>query len=170
MTDEEVTAALDTFEKELKQDLAHARGMIAARNKKEGEAFLTENAKKEGVVTLPGGLQYKILKAGDGKRPSRDDRVVCNYRSTLLDGKEVDNSAKRNKPAVLPIKTVIPGLAQALQLMPVGSKWQLYVPPELGYGDRAMPAFGPNSTLLLEVELLAIADKDARAEDAHAAK
>jgi len=163
MTDEEVAATLDGFEADLKKDLDHARGMMAARNRREGEAFLAENAKKPGVVTLAGGLQYKVLQAGDGKRPSADDRVVCNFRSTLLDGKEIDSSAKRKQPAVLPVKSVIPGLAQALQLMPVGSKWQLYIPPDLAYGDRAMPAFGPSSTLLFEVELLGIADKAAHA-------
>jgi FKBP-type peptidyl-prolyl cis-trans isomerase FklB len=165
MSDEEVAATLEVFEKDLNKDLAHANRMIAARNRKEGEAFLAENAKKPGVVSLPGGLQYKVLRAGDGKRPALDDRVVCNFRSTLLDGKEIDSSDKRKQPAVLPIKSVIPGLSQALQLMPVGSKWQLYIPAQLAYGDRAMPALGANSTLLFDVELVAIAD-----EDVHAAR
>ena len=163
MTDEEVAATLDRFEKELKQDLDHARGMLAGRNRKEGDAFLAENARKPGVVALPSGLQYKILQAGAGVRPSADDRVVCNYRSTLLDGKEFNRADKRKQPAVLPIKSLISGLAQGLLLMPVGSKWQLYIPANLAYGERVMPEFGPNSTLLFEVELLAIADKEAHA-------
>jgi FKBP-type peptidyl-prolyl cis-trans isomerase len=140
--------------------------MLTERNKKDSESFFAENAKKEGVVTLPTGLQYKILTKGSGKVPTADDVVVCNYRGTLLDGKEVDNSSKRPEAPML-VKGVIPGFAQALQLMPVGSKWQLFVPPHLAYGDRAMPTFGPNSTLIFEVELVSIKDK---AETASAAK
>jgi FKBP-type peptidyl-prolyl cis-trans isomerase FklB len=133
--------------------------MVAARNKREGDAFLAENAKKEGVVTLPSGLQYKVLKSGAGKVPTREDTVVCNYRGTRLDGTVIDGSESRKEASALPVKSVIPGLAEALQLMPVGSKWQIAVPPQLGYGERAAPKFGPNSTLLFEVELLAIKDE-----------
>jgi FKBP-type peptidyl-prolyl cis-trans isomerase len=167
MSDDEVSSTLKTFEAELRQDFQHAKKMITERNKKEGEAFFAENAKKEGVVTLPTGLQYKILTKGNGKVPTADDVVVCNYRGTLLDGKEIDSSSKRPEPPALPVKGMIPGFAQALQLMPVGSKWQLFVPPHLAYGERAMPNFGPNSTLIFDVELVSIKNK---AETATAAK
>jgi len=159
MTDEEVASTLKAFEAELKQDFEHAKTMVSARNKREGEAFFAENAKKEGVITLPSGLQYKVLKKGDGKLPTTDDVVTCNYQGTLLNGTEIDSSYKRKEPTAMPVKGVIPGLAQALQLMPVGSKWRLFVPPQLSYGDRATPGFGPNSTLIFEVELLSIKDR-----------
>jgi len=159
MTDGEVTSTLKTFEAELKQDLEHAKAMVSERNRREGEALFAENAKKEGVVTLPSGLQYKILKRGDGKLPTRDDVVTCNYRGMLLDGTEIDSSYKRREPSAMSVKGVIPGLAQALQLMPVGSKWRIFVPSQLAYGDRATPGFGPNSTLIFELELLSIKDR-----------
>jgi FKBP-type peptidyl-prolyl cis-trans isomerase FklB len=161
MTDEEVAATLKTFETELKQDFQHAKAMVAAKNRKQSESFFAENAKKQGVVTLPTGLQYKVLRKGDGKPPTLDDVVVCSYRGTLLDGTEIDSSYKRKEPTALPVKGVIPGFSQALQLMPVGSKWQLFIPPQLAYGERAMPKFGPNSTLVFDVELLSTKDKAA---------
>jgi FKBP-type peptidyl-prolyl cis-trans isomerase FklB len=159
MTDDEVSSTLKTFEAELKQDLDHARKMVAERNKREGEAFFAENAKKKGVVTLPSGLQYKVLAKGSGKVPSREDTVLCNYRGTLLSGAEIDSSYKRKEPMTVPVNGVIAGFAQALQLMPVGSKWQLFIPPQLAYGDRPMPNFGPNSTVVFDVELLGIRDR-----------
>ena len=129
----------------------------AQKNLSEGRAFLEANKTKEGVVTLPSGLQYKILKAGDGKKPTEADTVEVNYRGTLIDGTEFDSSYKRNQPATFPVKGIIKGWAEALQLMPVGSKWQLFIPPQLGYGERgAGQAIGPNATLIFEVELLAI--------------
>jgi FKBP-type peptidyl-prolyl cis-trans isomerase FklB len=129
----------------------------AQKNISEGKAFLEANKKKEGVVTLPSGLQYKILKAGEGKKPTEADTVEVNYRGTLIDGTEFDSSYKRNQPATFPVKGIIKGWAEALQLMPVGSKWQLFIPPELAYGERgAGQAIGPNATLIFEVELLAI--------------
>jgi FKBP-type peptidyl-prolyl cis-trans isomerase FklB len=161
MSDDEVTSTLKTFEVQLKQDLEHARSMVAARNRKQSETFFAENAKKEGVVTLPSGLQYKVLKKGSGKLPKAEDVVVCNYRGALLDGTEIDSSYKRKEPTTVPVKGVIAGFAQALQLMPVGSKWQLSIPPQLAYGERATPGFGPNSTLVFDVELLSIKDKAA---------
>jgi FKBP-type peptidyl-prolyl cis-trans isomerase FklB len=129
----------------------------AQKNLSEGRAFLEANKTKEGVVTLPSGLQYKILKAGDGKKPTEADTVEVNYRGTLIDGTEFDSSYKRNQPATFPVKGIIKGWAEALQLMPVGSRWQLFIPPQLGYGERgAGQAIGPNATLIFEVELLAI--------------
>ena len=165
MSETEATAALRTYEEDQKRDLEHAKQMISARNKKAGEDFFAQNIKKEGVVTLPSGLQYKILKEGDGKRPTLEDRVLCNYRGTLLDGKEFDSSYKRNQPATVPVKGLIRGWSEALQLMPVGSKWQLFIPPQLGYGERVVGGIGPNSMLLFEVELISIQDKAQNVQD-----
>ena len=129
-------------------------------NKKEGEDFLAANKSKEGVVTLPSGLQYKVLKEGTGPKPSPTDSVVCNYRGTLINGTEFDSSYKRGQPATFPVNGVIKGWTEALQLMPVGSKWQLFIPPDLAYGQRGAGAdIGPNATLIFEVELLSIQGK-----------
>jgi FKBP-type peptidyl-prolyl cis-trans isomerase FklB len=147
---------------------------LAQNNKQEGEAFLAENKAKEGVVTLPSGLQYKVLTAGNGKKPTLNDKVLCNYRGTLLDGTEFDSSYKRGRSATLAMAAVIPGWREALQLMPVGSKWQIYVPPALAYGERGTPIgprkkgvtpkqkIGPNATLIFEVELLSVEDSGAQ--------
>jgi FKBP-type peptidyl-prolyl cis-trans isomerase FklB len=135
----------------------------AAEARKQGEAFLAENARKEGVVTLPSGLQYKVLRPGHGRTPTDADRVVCHYRGTLLDGTQFDSSYGRGRPMTFEMARVIPGLREALRLMPVGSKWQLFVPPGLAYGERGMRSrkrspsrVGPNATLIFETELLAI--------------
>jgi FKBP-type peptidyl-prolyl cis-trans isomerase len=129
----------------------------ADRNKKEGEAFLTANKAKEGIVTLPSGLQYKMLKTGDGRKPSATDTVICHYRGALLDGTEFDSSYGRGAPATFPVANVIKGWNEALQLMPVGSKWQLFVPSELGYGSRgAGGKIPPNAVLVFEIELVEI--------------
>ena len=159
MTDDEVTATLKTVEAEQKQDFAHARMMIAQKNRKAVEAFVAENVKKEGVITLPSGLQYKILKQGEGKMPTADDFVVCQYTGTLIDGSEFDSTYKRGQPATLPVKGVMPGWTQALQLMPVGSKWQIFIPPHLAFGEKEVPGIGTNAMLIFEVELLSIQDK-----------
>jgi FKBP-type peptidyl-prolyl cis-trans isomerase FklB len=112
------------------------------------------------VVTLPSGLQYKVLKAGSGPKPSAADKVECNYRGTLIAGTEFDSSYKRGQPVTFQVGEVIKGWSEALQLMPVGSKWQLFVPSDLAYGDRAPgQEIGPNSTLIFEVELLSIVPK-----------
>jgi FKBP-type peptidyl-prolyl cis-trans isomerase FklB len=159
MTDDEVTATLKKVEEEQKMDYEHARLMISDKNKRAGEAFFAENAKKEGVVTLPSGLQYKILKKGDGKLPALDDKVVCQYRGTLLDGTEFDSSEKRGHAITLPVKGIMAGWTQALQMMPVGSKWQLFIPPQLAYGEKIIHGIGPNAMLIFEVELQSIEDK-----------
>jgi len=159
MTQEEVTATLKRFEDEQKHDFEHAKAMLSVKNKNAGEAFFAYNLKKEGVVTLPSGLQYKILKQGDGKKPTLDEHVVCNYRGTLLDGTEFDSSYKRNQPAAMPVKGLIKGWTEALQLMPVGSKWQLFIPPQLAYGEKIVGGIGPNAMLIFEVELISIQDK-----------
>ena len=124
-------------------------------NKKAGEDFLAENKKKEGVVTLPSGLQYQILKAGEGRKPTTADTVEVRYRGTLVNGKEFDSSGSETR--TFKLAEIIPGWREALQLMPVGSKWRLVVPSELAYGERGMgQAIMPNSTLIFEVELVAI--------------
>ena len=153
MTDEELRAAMV----QLQNDLKVRR---EARTKREGEAFLEANKSKPGVVVLPSGLQYKILKEGTGPKPLSTDTVVCNYRGTLINGTEFDNSAKHGGPATFPLNRVIPGWTEALQLMPVGSKWELYVPSNLAYGERgAGNDIGPNATLIFEVELISIQPK-----------
>ncbi len=135
--------------------------LVGDANKKSGDAFLAANKTKPGVVALPSGLQYKILTAGTGPKPTAADTVVCNYKGTLLDGKEFDSSYKRGQPATFPVGQVIKGWTEALQLMPVGSKWELFIPAELAYGPRAAgPDITPNSTLVFEVELLSIKPKD----------
>jgi FKBP-type peptidyl-prolyl cis-trans isomerase FklB len=158
MTDDEVTAALKKFQEEQKQDYEHAKAMVSDRNRREGDAFFSENARKDGVITLPSGLQYKILKKGDGKTPALDDHVVCHYRATLVNGTEFDSSYKHNQPATLPVKGVMAGWAQALQMMPLGSTWQIFIPPQLAYGDKIVGGIGPNAMLIFEVELLSIKD------------
>ena len=164
LSEEEARAVIAGLQSELKakQAAAQAEKMkeLSEKNKKEGEAFLAANKKKEGVVTLPSGLQYRILKAGDGKKPTIDDTVVCQYRGTLVDGTEFDSSYKRNQPATFPVKGVIKGWTEALQLMPVGSKWELVIPPDLAYGERgAGNVVGPGATLIFEVELVSIQGK-----------
>jgi FKBP-type peptidyl-prolyl cis-trans isomerase FklB len=139
----------------VKQDEMHKQ--VAEANRKDGAAFLASNKTKEGVVVLPSGLQYKILKRGAGARPTASDAVNCNYRGTLLNGDEFDSSYKRGDPATFMLREAIPGWAEALQLMPVGSKWQLFIPPELAYGDAGRGTdIGPDATVILEVELVSI--------------
>ena len=132
------------------------KNKMAAENKKAGEAFLAENSKKEGVVTLDSGLQYKVIKASDGPKPKKTDSVVCHYRGTLLDGTEFDSSYSRGEPAQFRVDQLIPGWTEALQLMPTGSKWELYIPSHLAYGARQAGQISPNSTLIFELELLEI--------------
>jgi len=157
MTDEEIGATLSAFQQQIQRKAAQAAAAAGEENKKAGEAFLAQNKGKQGVVTLPSGLQYKILKAGEGKKPTASDTVECNYRGTLIDGNEFDSSYRRGQPATFGVSQVIPGWQEALQLMSVGSKWQLFVPADLAYGERgAGREIGPNSTLIFEVELLAI--------------
>jgi len=163
LTEDEMRAVLTSAQEEYKKKQAALRAEKAQAALKQGEAFLAANKNKEGVVTLPSGLQYKILKAGTGEKPEFNETVVCNYRGTLLDGTEFDSSAKHNGPATFPLKGVIKGWAEALQLMPVGSKWQLFVPPQLAYGETGSGlVVPPNSTLVFEVDLLSIKEKGER--------
>jgi FKBP-type peptidyl-prolyl cis-trans isomerase FklB len=169
LTDDEMKVALTKLQTELRAKQEQAMQKTGEINKKAGDDFLAQNKTKEGVVVLPDGLQYKILKGGTGPKPSATDSVVCNYRGTLLDGTEFDSSYKRGQPATFPVSGVIKGWTEAVQLMPVGSKWQLFVPAELAYGNRgAGPDIGPNSTLIFEVELLSIQNKAAQAPNLQA--
>jgi FKBP-type peptidyl-prolyl cis-trans isomerase len=157
MTEDDFRATKSAYMEELRKKQAVVMKAVAEENKKKGDAFLADNKKKEGVVTLPSGLQYKIIKAGFGKKPTENDTVECTYRGTLIDGKEFDSSYRTGKPATFKVSGVIAGWTEALKLMPVGSKWQLVIPPELAYGQRgAGRDIGPNSTLVFEIELIAI--------------
>jgi FKBP-type peptidyl-prolyl cis-trans isomerase len=145
---------------ELQQRLMAARQKeikaMAGKNLAEGKAFLEENKKKEGVKTRPSGLQYKVLTAGSGKTPKATDEVTVNYKGMFINGTEFDSSYKRGQPATFQVDKVIRGWTEALQLMKEGSKWQLFIPPELGYGDRGGGPIPPNSTLIFEVELISV--------------
>jgi len=154
-----VTPALP--DQEIQQRFATVRQesakKIVEKNKKDGEAFLAKNKGEKGVKTTASGLQYKVITAGKGKQPTAEDTVTVNYRGTLIDGTEFDSSYKRNQPATFPVKGVIAGWTEALPLMKEGSKWMLYIPANLAYGERgAGNMIGPNSTLIFEVELLSI--------------
>jgi FKBP-type peptidyl-prolyl cis-trans isomerase FklB len=160
LTDDEAKAAILSIQADMRKKQEAQMAVAGDANKKEGEAFLAANKAKEGVVTLPDGLQYKILKQGSGPKPAASDSVVCNYKGTLIDNTEFDSSYKRGQPATFPVGQVIKGWTEALQLMPVGSKWEVFVPSELGYGPRgAGGAIGPNATLIFEIELLSIQGK-----------
>ncbi len=160
LTQEEAQAALMEVQNELRKKQQEKMQVAGEANKKEGEAFLAANKAKEGIVTLPSGLEYKILKEGNGPKPTASDSVVCNYRGTLINGTEFDSSYKRGQPATFPVNGVIKGWTEALQLMPVGSKWQLFVPSSLAYAERGAGGdIGPNATLIFEVELLSIQEK-----------
>jgi FKBP-type peptidyl-prolyl cis-trans isomerase len=159
LTDDQIKTVMTDLQTQVRQKQEEKRQALAETNKKDGAAFLAANAAKPGVVTLPSGLQYKIVTPGTGPKPTATDSVVCNYRGTLLDNTEFDSSYKRGQPATFPVSGVIKGWTEALQLMPVGSKWQLFIPPDLAYGERAQGPIGPNATLVFEVELLSIEPK-----------
>jgi FKBP-type peptidyl-prolyl cis-trans isomerase FklB len=160
LTDDEAAVELKKLSDEAQANAQKQQQQAAEANMKEGEAFLAANKTKPGVVALPSGLQYKIEKEGTGPKPTASDTVVCNYRGTFLDGKEFDSSYKRGQPATFPVGGVIKGWTEALQLMPVGSKWELFIPSNLAYGERgAGGVIGPNETLVFEVELLSIKGK-----------
>jgi len=157
MTDDMARSVLTQLQNDLKAKQEEKMKEAAVANKNEGDAFLAANKAKAGVVTLPSGLQYKVLTLGTGPKPTTSDKVVCNYRGTLINGTEFDSSYKRGQPATFPVTGVIKGWTEALQLMPVGSKWQLFIPSDLAYGSQARSAeIGPNATLLFDLELLSI--------------
>jgi FKBP-type peptidyl-prolyl cis-trans isomerase len=159
-TPEQMRAALTQLQASVQARLREAAARLAEANKSEGAAYLKKNAARTGVVTLPSGLQYEILKTGSGPLPKTDDTVRCQYSGTLINGTEFDSSYKRGEPADFRVDGVIKGWTEALQLMPVGSKWRLVVPSDLAYGEKgAGAAIGPNAVLIFEVELLDIQPK-----------
>ena len=159
LSDDEEKAALMQLQTDVRAKQQAIQRAASAPARKEGEAFLVANKGKEGVVTLPSGLQYKILTAGTGPKPKASDTVTCNYRGTLIDGTEFDSSYKRGQPTSFPVGGVIKGWTEALQLMPVGSKWQLFIPTDLAYGDPGRPGIPPGATLVFEVEVLSIGEE-----------
>lgn len=135
--------------------LAQRKTAKAKANLEAGQTFLATNAQKDGVVSLPSGLQYEVIQMGEGPKPTLHNKVTCHYHGTLIDGTVFDSSVQRQQPASFPLSAVIKGWTEALQLMPTGSKWRLFIPPQLGYGDRQVGShIGPNSTLIFEVELI----------------
>jgi FKBP-type peptidyl-prolyl cis-trans isomerase FklB len=157
LSEDEARAVMLAVQAEYRQQQMERVKQQGEANKKEGVTFLAANKAKDGVVTLPSGLQYKILKAGTGPKPAATDTVSVNYRGTLINGTEFDSSYKRGQPATFGVTGVIKGWTEALQLMPVGSKWQLFIPADLAYGERGAGAdIAPNATLIFEVELLSI--------------
>ena len=153
---EELQAFARAADEELKAKMDAEASTAAAQNVAAGEAYLAENAKKEGVVTTDSGLQYEVLVEGDGKQPSAEDTVKVHYRGTLLDGTEFDSSYSRNEPAVFPLSRVIAGWTEGVQLMKEGSKFRFHIKPELAYGERSTGSITPNSTLIFDVELLEV--------------
>ncbi len=156
ISEQEGKDIIAAFQKDRAAKMTEERKKAGEKNKQEGSAFLAENKKKEGVKTLPSGLQYKVLKEGTGRTPKATDTVVTQYKGTLVNGTEFDSSYRRNEPATFPVSGVIKGWTEALQLMKEGSKWQIVVPPELAYGEQGAGPIGPNSTLIFEIELVSI--------------
>jgi FKBP-type peptidyl-prolyl cis-trans isomerase FklB len=157
LTEEEARKAIADFQKTLMAKQAETMQKLSEKNKADGEKFLAENAKKEGVKSLPSGLQYKEIAPGTGKSPKSTDTVSTHYKGTLIDGTEFDSSYKRGEPVTFPVSGVIAGWTEALQLMKEGAKWQLFVPSNLAYAERgAGREIGPNATLIFEVELISV--------------
>jgi len=156
MPEKELRKVLNIYQGEVRQKTVLSKRIAAEENKKKGEAFLLKNETRDGVIALPNGMQYRILKTGDGRKPLESDMVLCNYRGSLLDGTEFD-ATEAGRPATLKVSSLISGWKEALKLMSAGSKWQIAIPPQLAYGERGVGSdIGPNETLLFEVELVAI--------------
>jgi FKBP-type peptidyl-prolyl cis-trans isomerase FklB len=157
MTDDEIRQIMIAFQTEMRTRQMEKVKKLADKNLKEGQAFLAGNSKKAGVNTTASGLQYKVIKEGDGKTPTLSDTVIAHYRGTLLDGTEFDSSYKRGEPATFPVTGVIPGWTEVLQLMHTGAKYEVYIPSNLGYGEQgAGSEIGPNATLIFEIELIGV--------------
>lgn len=157
MTEQEMNETMKAFQQEMMTKQAELAKIIGEKNKTEGDLFLAENKKKEGVITLSSGLQYKVINEGSGAIPKLTDKVTVHYRGTLIDGTEFDSSYRRGQPVTFPVNGVIAGWKEALQLMKAGSKWQLFIPPTLAYGERgAGRTIGPNATLIFDIEILSI--------------
>jgi len=159
LTDEEIAQILATFQRDLQQKQMDKIKEIGSKNRKIGDEFLAENKNKEGVVTLASGLQYKVLTEGSGPQPGPSDVVKVHYTGSLINGEVFDSSVDRGEPVSFPVNGVISGWTEALQLMPAGSKWQLYIPSDLAYGPNGNRTIGPNETLLFDVELLSVDQK-----------
>ena len=155
MNDDQIKEVLTKFQKDLMAKRSVEFNKIAEDNKAKGEAFLKDNKAKPGVVTLPSGLQYKIIKAGTGARPNKEDTVTVEYTGHLIDGKVFDSTQKTGKPATFKVSQVIPGWVEAIQLMPIGSTWEVYIPSNLAYGPRSIGSdIGPNETLVFNIHLV----------------
>ena len=163
MTSEEMDKTMVAFEQEIMAKRQAQQAALAEKNKKEGDEFLAANAKKEGVKVLPSGLQYKVLTEGSGKMPKPEETVGVNYRGTLVDGTEFDSSAAYRRPSSFKVgEDVIVALREALPMMKVGSKWQLFIPPNLAYGEQGGGPIGPNAVVIFEIELLSIEEAPAK--------
>ncbi len=161
LTDEEMVTEIQAFQQKMQAKMAAEMEAAAGKNQAEGEAFLAENAKQEGVVVTESGLQYKVIEAGDGESPGPADVATVHYKGTLINGTQFDSSYDRGQPATFPVGGVIPGWTEALQLMKPGAKWQLVIPSDLAYGERgAGQDIGPNATLLFDVELISVQKGD----------
>ncbi len=157
LTDEQMKDVLNKFQKEIMAKRSAEFNKKAEENKAKGEAFLNQNKGKQGVVTLPDGLQYKIIKAGTGVKPTKDDTVTVEYTGRLINGEVFDSTEKAGKPATFKLSQVIPGWIEALQLMPAGSTWEVYVPANLAYGERSIGGpIGPNETLIFNIHLISV--------------
>lgn len=157
LTDQQMKEVLTKFQKDLMEKRTAEFNKNAEENKQKGETFLKENKAKDGIVTLPSGLQYKILEAGKGKKPTKDDTVTVEYTGRLINGEVFDSTEKTGKPATFKLSQVIPGWTEALQLMPEGSTWEIYVPADLAYGPRSVGGpIGPNETLIFKIRLVSV--------------
>ncbi len=157
ISEQDAQAVMMAFQAEMQQKMAEQAAVAAKENLAAGEAFLTENKTREGVITTESGLQYEVLTAGEGAKPSESDTVSVHYHGTLINGNVFDSSVDRGEPVEFPVTGVIPGWVEALQLMPAGSKYKLFIPANLAYGEQGSGGgIGPNETLIFEVELLAI--------------
>jgi FKBP-type peptidyl-prolyl cis-trans isomerase FklB len=160
LTEQEIQETMAAFQKEATAKQAELAKKLGEKNKIEGEAFLAKNKEKEGVKTLPSGLQVLVIKSGTGRKPNINDSVTTHYRGTLIDGTEFDSSYRRGQPVTFPVSGVIAGWTEALQLMEEGAKWQLFIPPNLAYGERGTGGvIGPNATLIFEIELISVQEK-----------
>ena len=160
LTEQEIQETMAAFQKEAMAKQVELAKALGEKNKREGEAFLVKNKEKEGVKTLPSGLQVLVIKGGTGKKPNINDSVTTHYRGTLIDGTEFDSSYRHGQPVPFPVSGVIAGWTEALQLMEEGAKWQLFIPPNLAYGEQGKGGvIGPNATLIFEIELISIQEK-----------
>ncbi len=171
MTEEEISQEMEAYQEQAQKEMAAEQAKLGAANLAASEVFLKENGAREGVTTTDSGLQYEVIEAGDGPKPGPQDTVEVHYRGTLADGTEFDSSYSRGETVQFGVGQVIPGWTEALQLMPVGSKWKLAIPPELGYGaGGAGRTIGPNAALVFDVELVSIPSQKAAPEEGDAVK